>query len=119
MLPYKNRLIKRKDFEGVHRQGKFFYFGNIAVKVRKNGMRESRIGFSVGINYSKKAAERNKIKRQLRNIFHEYLEKIEKGFDIIVIAKKEEKKNSGWKNLNLNVESALKKAKLINNNRNK
>lgn len=115
MLPRENRLIKRKDFEEAHRKGKFFYSGNIAMRVLENELSLSRIGFSVGIKFSKKAVERNKIKRQLRDIFHKHLAEIRSGVDIIVMIKKEEKQAIDWKKLNFNVENALRKAKLINN----
>ena len=118
MLPYKNRLIKRTDFEKVYKYGRLFYFENIAIKIIKNGIDESRIGFSVGIKFSKKAVERNRIKRQLREIFRKILEKIEKDADIVVMVKKIEKGKNDQKNLAISIEKILKRGNLINNKKN-
>jgi|WetSurMetagenome_2_1015567.scaffolds.fasta_scaffold151331_1 ribonuclease P protein component len=118
MLPYKNRLIKRTDFEKVYKYGRLFYFENVAVKIIKNGIDESRIGFSVGIKFSKKAVERNRAKRQLREILRKMLAKIEKGADVVVMIKKAEKGKNEPKKLAMFVEKALEKGNLINNVKN-
>lgn len=116
MLPYKNRLIKKEDFGKVHRQGRFFCLENIAIKTGKNKLGVSRIGFSVGLNFSKKAVERNRIKRQLRGIFQKYLNEIKKGMDIVVIARKENKgnKEENQKELSEVIRIILGKSGLIN-----
>ncbi|MDR3558852.1 MAG: ribonuclease P protein component [Candidatus Pacebacteria bacterium] len=88
MLPPKNRLIKKKDFETVHRLGRFFSFGLLAAKVSRNTREETRLGFAVGIKFSKKAVQRNRIKRQLREIVRLNLEKIKPGFDVVVVVRK-------------------------------
>jgi ribonuclease P protein component len=117
MLPYKNRLKKRTDFERVYKYGKFFYFGDIAVKFVENGLNESRMGFSVGVNFSKKAIERNRAKRQLREACRTLLERIVMGRDIVFILTKKKNKLFDWKKLGLFLEKALKKEKLIKSNK--
>jgi len=114
MLPFKNRLVKRKDFEKIQRAGLFFSQGNIAVKFVKNGMEESRIGFSVGLKFSKLAVARNQAKRMLREIFRTQLKRIKKGMDIDVIIRKREGEKINNKKIAEDVESVLKKAGLIN-----
>ncbi len=113
MLPYKNRLIKNENFALVHRYGRFFSFGNLILKVKKNDLGITRIGFSIGLNFSKKAVERNKIKRQLRAIAFQELNQIKPGFDIIVMVKKIENKAVASAELEKNWKSALEKGKLI------
>jgi ribonuclease P protein component len=88
MLPAKNRLVKRKDFEIVHRSGKFFSLSLLALKVCANGQAQTRVGLVVGIKFSKKAVERNRIKRQLREIVRLNLDKMKPGFDVVLIVKK-------------------------------
>jgi ribonuclease P protein component len=113
MLPFKNRLVKRKDFEKIYKHGNFFYFGAIGIKALKNDLNDTRIGISIGLKYSKKAVERNKIKRQIREIAKKNLTKIKSGFDVVITIKKEEKKNINFKELELMYEKALDKAGLI------
>lgn len=82
-MPAKNRLKKEKDFENVFKNGKGFKEGCLYLKVAKNDLAESRVGFIVGKNFSKKAVERNKIKRRLREIVKST--KIKDGFDVAVV----------------------------------
>ncbi|MDO9231219.1 MAG: ribonuclease P protein component [bacterium] len=113
MLPRKNRLLATKDFEAINRTGSFFSFGEVFLKVKRNNSEETRIGFSIGIKFSPKAVERNRLKRQLREIFRKYIKKIEKGLDIMVSLKKGGKKEFSINELERDVLAVLKKAKLI------
>ena len=113
MLPRKNRLIQKKDFEVISRTGTFFSFGEVFLKIRRNSSEETRIGFSIGIKFSPKAVERNRVKRQLREVFRKNIKKIEKGLDVMVSLKKSNKKEFSINNLERDVLIVLKKAKLI------
>jgi ribonuclease P protein component len=87
MLPYNNRLVKRKDFEKVHKLGRYSFAGNIGLKFVANDLDETRIGVAVGIKFSKKAVVRNTIKRKLRELLRKDLGKIKKGYDVVVSIK--------------------------------
>ncbi|MFZ2975154.1 MAG: ribonuclease P protein component [Candidatus Moraniibacteriota bacterium] len=112
MLPRKNRLIQKKDFEVISRTGTFFSFGEVFLRIRRNNSEETRIGFSVGIKFSPKAVERNKAKRQLREIFRKNIKNIEKGLDIMVSLKKSNKKEFSSNDLEQDVLAVLKKSKI-------
>jgi len=113
MLPRKNRLIEAKDFEVISRTGSFFSFGEVFLKVKRNNSEETRVGFSIGIKFSPKAVERNRVKRQLREIFRKNIKEIEKGVDIMVSLKKSNKKEFSINDLERDTLAVLKKAKLI------
>ncbi len=66
MLPKRNRLKKKKDFEQVFKKGQFFREDFLTLKIVLNGLKNSRFGFIVSKKVSKKAVTRNKIKRWLR-----------------------------------------------------
>lgn len=117
MLPFKNRLVKRKDFDKVHKIGRFFSQNNIAIKVAENGSKESRIGFVVGIKFSKKAIERNTVKRQLRDIFKSLLTELRPGFDVVVMVRKREYEKIKFEELKKNTEEVLKKSNLLRDNK--
>jgi len=87
MLPKKYRLTKRKDFENVFTNGKFFYNQYVTVKYLKNELDLPRLAFVVSNKISKKAVERNKIKRRLRAIFYSSLKEVRPGFDYVIIVK--------------------------------
>lgn len=113
MLPCQNRLAAQKDFETVHRSGKFFSLGSISLKVGKNNLEKTRIGIAVGLKFSKKAVERNRIKRQIRAIVKSYLpNKMKKGFDVVIMPKKSQTAVS-FQDLSENLENIFKKANLI------
>lgn len=113
-LKKENRL-SAKDF--LKNKGKNFFWSKgdfLTIKSLKKNQKESRFGFVVGLNVSKKAAERNLIKRRLRYAVQKELPNIKQGFDIIVIVSplilgkdyKETKKD---------FLAALKKLKLLKN----
>jgi ribonuclease P protein component len=88
MLPVKNRLKKRADFAKVYKSGKFLSEGPLSMKSSPNGLGVPRIGLSIEKRFFKKAVERNKIKRMLREAFRKNLGDIKNGFDIVVFYKK-------------------------------
>lgn len=114
MLPFKNRLVKKKDFDKVHNAGQFFSEANIAMKVSKNDLPDTRIGIIVGLKYSKKAVERNKMKRQIRDVFQGKLRQFKKGFDVMVMLRKKETERIDFKKLQKNIDSVLDRSGLLN-----
>ena len=85
MLGQKNRLTKKKDFDSVFKQGQGFKQGFLYLKIKKNNLDSSRFGFIVSKKFSKKAVERNKIKRRLREVVKKELPKIKKPVDLIIV----------------------------------
>jgi len=113
MLKYKNRLIKNKDFALAHQSGAFFSFGSVAIKCRRNNLLETRIGISVGLKFSKKAVERNALKRQLREIFRKKIAEMEKGWDVVVMVRKKGPEKIEFSQLEPMVEKVLNKSNLL------
>lgn len=113
MLPFKNRLIKKGDFEKIHKNGRFYAEGNVMIKLMENGLGETRVGFIAGIKFSKKAVERNRIKRQLREVFREKIGEIKPGFDVVVMARKREKEKIKFEELRNSVGRLLEKGGLL------
>lgn len=113
MLPFKNRLVKKKDFDKVHQSGQFFSTGNIAMKVAKNDLPDTRVGIIVGLKFSKKAAERNRMKRQIRDLFQGELRKFKKGFDVMVMLRKREGERIIFKKLEQNIAEVIERSGLL------
>ncbi len=86
MLPKKNRLKKKKDFDKVLKEGKSFKEKALVLKVRKNNIKINRFGFVVSKKVSKKAVKRNQIKRRLREIVRKKTKDYKKSFDLVFIA---------------------------------
>ena len=85
MLAKENRLTKDKEFEKVFKTGRSSYGKLLGIKAVANELPDSRFGILVGIKVSKKAVERNKIKRRIREAIRARLENVKKGFDVVVI----------------------------------
>jgi ribonuclease P protein component len=114
MLPFNNRLVKKRDFAKVQRLGCFFNSNQISLKVLENGLNETRVGIIVGKKFSLKAVERNSLKRRLREIVRQKIKQIKKGWDVVIMAKKSQNKVKTSETLVTTLEKMFKEANLIN-----
>ena len=124
MLKPKNRLRKMKDFDILFKEGKFVGGQLFTLKIwkiepdkysrRKYEDGELRIGFVVGLKVSKKAVQRNRIKRQMREIVRLLLKenKIKKGYHMAIIAKPEILE-SDYKVIETDINNVLAKAGVL------
>ncbi|MCK5475746.1 MAG: ribonuclease P protein component [Candidatus Pacebacteria bacterium] len=87
MLKKELRIRKQKDFENIYSKGVYCSEGFLAVKFIGNKELFSRFGFIVSKKISKKAVERNRIKRILRESIRLSKSQIKKGYDIILITR--------------------------------
>lgn len=89
MLYAQNRLAKRKDIECVHKTGRAFFVRDMGLRIARNTQKQSRFTVVTSIKVSKKAVDRNKLKRRLREIVRkEILPQVKNGFDGIINTKK-------------------------------
>jgi len=89
MLYAQNRLTKRKDIERVHKTGRSFFVRDLGIRIAKNNLELSRFAVVASTKVSKKAVDRNKLKRRLREIMRkEILPKVKIGFDGILSTRK-------------------------------
>lgn len=117
MLPFKNRLTRRKDHERVQKLGNFISLDNIAIKTLENGLKETRVGIVVGLKYSKKSVERNQTKRVVSEIMRSEMKNLKKGLDIVIMARKREEEKTRNINFKKNITEALQKGNLIKNSK--
>lgn len=87
MLKKELRIRKRKEFENVFEKGFYSADRFLTLKAVENKMPFSRFGFVVSKKISKKAVERNRAKRLMREAIRLTEEKIKPGFDIIFISR--------------------------------
>lgn len=89
MLPKKNRLTKKVDFERAMREGSLAQgrlFGLLVYK--EQGQGDPRIGFIVSNKISKKATQRNRAKRLLREAVTSRLSEIPNQTVLVFLARK-------------------------------
>jgi len=112
MLKKENRLTKKKDFDQVFEKGKSSFNKLLGIKAVNNESSFSRFGIIVSTKISKKAVERNKIKRRIRNILQKELENIRIGKDVVIITLPEIK-NKEYQEIEGALKISLKKLKLL------
>ena len=84
MLPRRYKLKRESHFKKIFHQGKAYQGEFIRLKVLKNNLKISRFAFIVSLKVSKKASQRNKIKRRLEEIVRLRLNQIKPGLDLII-----------------------------------
>lgn len=87
-MPRIHRLKSERDFARLAKSRKTGYAKSVGVKVRENHLPYSRFGVVVGLKVSKKAVERNLLKRRMREIMKKHLLKVSAGYDIMVLIQK-------------------------------
>ena len=85
MLKKENRIRLKNDFDRVFKHGQSFYNQKIGVKFLENNSDFSRLGIIVSNKVSKKAVERNRLKRIIRDFFHSKLTGIQPSKDFVII----------------------------------
>lgn len=111
MLKKENRLRGKKNFKLILKKGEVFLTQNLVLRLLNVGTNEIKFGFIVSTKISKRATKRNKIKRWLREITRQEIEKLKGGFWGILAPKKEVLNLDFWE-LKKEVKEILKKAKL-------
>jgi len=117
MLPKKNRITKKKDFDKVFKKGKGLNGNFLFLKTFQNDQKFSRFGFVISQKVSKKAVIRNKRKRTLSEIIREKMSLIEKGSDIIILTKPGIEKKD-FQQIKEELDTMLFRAKLIKHKNN-
>lgn len=84
MLKKLHRLSKREDIDDVFGKGRFIKGSFVSLKVKKTKFDYARLGVIAGQKISKKATERNRAKRQLREAASPHIKEM-KGVDVMLL----------------------------------
>ncbi len=81
-----HRLRKTADIERAYKKGQSVYDPAVGVKVYRRGDTEPlRIAFIVGVKVSKRAVERNRLRRQYREIVRNLVKEPKAGLDVLIL----------------------------------
>ncbi|MBC8586711.1 ribonuclease P protein component [Paratissierella segnis] len=83
----KYRLRKNIEFKRVYNKGKNYWNGDLTLYVKKNGLRETRLGITITKKIGN-AVVRNKIRRRIKEIYRLNHHRVKNGYDLIFIPKK-------------------------------
>lgn len=78
-------IRKKKEFDNLFKNGRASYDQLLGIKVLKTASGVSRYGVIISNKVSKKAVDRNKLRRQVRYLFAKHGEELMIGFDAIVL----------------------------------
>lgn len=112
MFSSENRLRNDKDIKTLFARGKSVFDLSLGIKFRKNNLQTSRFAIVVGVKVSKKAVDRNRLKRRIRGIVEKHLVSIAPGFDVMFLVKKEAMAKP-TPELEVQILRAFKRAKLV------
>ena len=87
MLPKAHRLRYEKDIKALFAKGKGVFDMVCGVKYKKNNLEVSRFAVVVGVKVSKKAVDRNRLKRQLRQVLQDHLGDLKGGYDVVLMVR--------------------------------
>ena len=79
-------LKKNSDFRRLYAKGKSAVNPYLVVYSRKNGMGFNRVGFTVSAKLGN-AVTRNRIRRQLREIYRLHSNEFKNGKDFVIVAR--------------------------------
>lgn len=110
-MVFSSQKLKKREFKetvkkGIVLSGRFFI-----LKISKINLNGNKFGFVVSKKISKKAVERNRMKRILREAARSNSDSIGVGGNIIFFAKKELFKKT-FKEVDMEIKRLFKKAKL-------
>lgn len=116
MLEKKYRLTKKSDFDTVFKKGRIYNHPLFYIKFIANNLDYPRFAFIVGVKLFKKAVERNRVKRLMREAARLNISKVNKGADIIIGAKSAELYNMSCEEVEKELRVLLEKSGLIKQN---
>lgn len=87
MLKKSQRINKTRELQKVYRLGRNIHTSTLVIKFvqQSNPAFQSRVGLVVSKKVSKKAVERNRIKRVLREEMRKIINSLDKGDYMIVV----------------------------------
>jgi len=79
-------LSKKKDFDLVFKTGRSCFDKFLGLKAAPNELKQHRLGIIISSKVSKKAVERNLLKRRLKEIIKKELVEISVDYDLVLVA---------------------------------
>ena len=86
-MKYTAPLKKNYEFRRLYSRGKSAGTSRFTVYCRRNGTSGNRFGITVSTKIGK-AVVRNKIRRRLREIYRLNEENLNRGYDIVIVARR-------------------------------
>lgn len=112
MLTSKNRLTKKKDFDHLKVNGRSAQNTFFRLKYLVNSLPTSRIAVVVSAKISKKAVDRNRLRRQTLEVIRAQIAQLKNHYDILIWVKSKAL-GQGYQVLEKEILSLFKKSRLL------
>ncbi len=83
----KFRLRKNMEFRKVYSHGKNYWNRNLTLYVKKNNIDETRVGYTITKKIGNSVV-RNKLRRRMKEIYRLNFHRIETGYDLVFVPKR-------------------------------
>jgi len=115
MLPDTHRLKGQKTISVLFRRGKTFSDDILLLKIKRGDPEEpTQFGFAAGLKFSKKAVDRNRVKRWMREAVRPKISETKPGWKaVFAVDSKFSKDEMSFPLIQKSVENLLKKAKIL------
>ncbi|MFA6193267.1 MAG: ribonuclease P protein component [Parcubacteria group bacterium] len=115
MLPTPHRLKGKKVFNDIFRLGKTFSNDVLLMKIVSGEKDQpAKFGFAASLKFSKKAVERNKAKRWMREAVRARIKEVQLGKEVVfLINPKFPKEKLSLKLIQESIKKLLKQAKIL------
>jgi ribonuclease P protein component len=82
----KNMITDNKDYRIVYNRGKSLSDYNLVLFVRKRRDKKLRFGITTA-KKMKRAVDRNKFRRRIKEIIRKHFDSVETGYDIVIMGR--------------------------------
>ncbi len=110
-MKHADSLRRGAEFQQAWESGRAWSHALLILRARTNGTEKNRFGFVVGKKVGK-AAQRNRVKRLMREAVRHRRDTLSRGWDIILIARGGADK-AEWKDIDAALGNLLERARLI------
>lgn len=83
------KIKNNRDFQKIYRKGRYAASKSLVVYVQPNFLQINRIGITASKKYGK-SVKRNRIRRLIRESYRLLQDQLNKGYDFIIVARKNE-----------------------------
>ena len=112
MLSQKHRLSKFAEVKKTTAKGRSFFSQSFLIKfLNQAGLDQPKITVITSVKVSKSAVTRNRLRRIIRQVVHEYIDQIKPGSYVFIVKKTAVPVNSA--NLRKEIITALEKSKMV------
>lgn len=110
------KIKENREFQRIYRKGRYAVSKSLAVYLQPNSLQKNRIGITASKKYGN-SVKRNRIRRLIKESWLLLQDKLNCGYDFVIIARKQENtENPMLKHIHKEMLYLMKKLNVLNRN---